>query len=79
MQAMSYEDWLFWCRYDDEDPWGELRADMRMASVVANILAPWCGGAGRTPDLIYPYCGEQKMTKDADEVMATVKARKLSV
>lgn len=54
-QDISLEEWRGIVRYTNQEPWGELREDMRMAAVVANILAPFCKGAHDTPDLIYPY------------------------
>jgi hypothetical protein len=52
---MSFQDWMGWVAYSDHEPWGEKRDDMRMATVVANIHAPFSRSVTQTPNLIWPY------------------------
>ena len=73
---MSFADWTGWVQYSNYEPWGELREDMRMASVVANVLAPFCKSMTQTPDLIYPYIQSlEDVVDEAHKVLALKKAR----
>lgn len=53
--SVTFEEWLGICRYSNQEPWGELRQDLRMSSVVANLLGAFAKHKADTPNLIWPY------------------------
>ena len=74
-EEISFKDWLGIVRYSEEEPWGEIRDDLRMASVVANIHAPFCKQAQNTPNLIWPYIeSDEDVADEARKVLEHVKA-----
>lgn len=47
---------------------------MRMATVVANLLAPFCKGRQQTPDLIWPYVTTtEDLAEEARKVLSKAK------
>lgn len=53
---MELGEYLDWIAYYDAEPWGESRADQRLAVQLHYSLSPWMSEASsEPPSLAYPY------------------------
>jgi hypothetical protein len=49
-----------WQAFDDVEPIGEMRADMRQAALACWLASAFSGGRGEPPSLVWPYFPQEQ-------------------
>lgn len=66
VEAIDLDELLGWLAYWSAEPWGEMRADQRMAVGLYYQLLPWMDSAAdEPPALEYPYFDDPEETAAA--------------
>jgi hypothetical protein len=69
LQRLDLAEYLDWIAYYAAEPWGESRADQRLAVQLHYTLSPWMPeDSADPPSLLYPYF------EDPDEAAAAIVA-----
>ena len=74
LRSISWDEWIRWQAYYEIEPWGEERADGRLAVEIAYLLTPYLPTGTELPDLAWPYFGEDAEAPDPATVEAEIEA-----
>jgi hypothetical protein len=66
LTLIDWEELLWWQAYYDLEPWGDERADARLAVGVAYQLAPYLPEGTELPSLAWPYYGDAEEAEPID-------------
>lgn len=67
LARLTYRKYLDWQAYFAQEPWGELRADMRSMVLAAHILSPHMPSGTELPNPTYPYFEDTSPEAVADK------------
>jgi hypothetical protein len=72
LSVLTLDEWFAWQAYEQLEPWGETRADLRQAAAAAYQLAPYLPADFALPKLTYPYFAAAEEI-DVATITATVR------
>lgn len=67
LEKLTHRQFLDWQTYFAQEPWGELRADMRSMVLAAHILSPHMPDGTQLPNPTYPYFEDTSPEAMADK------------